>query len=644
MNDNGNSSISGLIQFRSFILLCLMISVVGYPQVSPYSLTPDWYFGQGGRLTFATGSYPTSGAPTVLYKGTNTSTSVENSTSISFSDGSVALYSNTMQAYNNNPANTTWNDFVRNFTTDVKCAGSSTGGAVAFPDPASPNNAFYIILANDVTGGGCANQGITRYRFTGTGINVVYDAGPTTITPNSFAGEALAVGTDSAGGYFVVAHDKGVANTFRVWRYTPSGTTGPIDYTVGANVTDVSASQSYLKISPCQDKIAYHSGGILVVHEFDRKTGAIGNELRRISPANFGAGLEFSPDGGTIYYSGQGNIVSYVNIATGIGGTISGSASWSMQLGPDGKIYTSPGGTSVGVIANPNGGAGTYSTMALPGSGSIYRGLINLAWLTPEKPSINNTINVCDVNFAHDFKNYFLSNIGVNAGSFSWNFGDGQTSTTISPTHTYAANGSYNVTLSFRDGTCGHRWSATKTVNISCIAPVSWIDFDVRIKNNQVLLEWTVIEDENNQQYEIQGSNDGVNFETLGIVKPSAAKGTLSSYSFEYQATSSQKKYFRISQLDKDGTVSSSKIQELNLVSPQILVYPNPSNHSFCIFLKDIMHGSITIYNLQGVMVLHKDVNEGTESIEFGQDLPSGTYFIKNYNETDHKVIKIIKQ
>ncbi|MFL5730760.1 MAG: hypothetical protein ACJ75J_14830, partial [Cytophagaceae bacterium] len=265
-------------------------------QVSPYSLSPDWYFGQGGRLTFPTGSFKTSGTPAASTMPTNNSVGVEGSTSICFNNGAVALYTNTMQAYNANPANASWANFIRNFNTDGTCAGSSTGGGVAFPDPASPTNAFYLILANDVTSGGCANKGVNQYRFTGTGTTVAYSSGPVNIALDAFAGEAITLGTDGTGGYWVVIHNKGTANTFRVWHYTAGGITGPTDYTVGAAVSDVSVNQSYLKISPCQDKIAYHSGGILVVNSFNRTTGAVGAELRRITPLDHGVGLEFSPD------------------------------------------------------------------------------------------------------------------------------------------------------------------------------------------------------------------------------------------------------------------------------------------------------------------------------------------------------------
>ena len=49
-----------------------------------------------------------------------------------------------------------------------------------------------------------------------------------------------------------------------------------------------------------------------------------------------------------------------------------------------------------------------------------------------------------------------FNNTSTNGSTFQWNFGDGNTSTQINPTHTYNANGTYNVTLIADGGaSCG---------------------------------------------------------------------------------------------------------------------------------------------------------------------------------------------
>lgn len=48
-----------------------------------------------------------------------------------------------------------------------------------------------------------------------------------------------------------------------------------------------------------------------------------------------------------------------------------------------------------------------------------------------------------------------FSNFSTNGGAYSWDFGDGSTSTAVNPTHTYTSNGVYTVSLSVDGGNCG---------------------------------------------------------------------------------------------------------------------------------------------------------------------------------------------
>ena len=57
-----------------------------------------------------------------------------------------------------------------------------------------------------------------------------------------------------------------------------------------------------------------------------------------------------------------------------------------------------------------------------------------------------------------------FTNYSQNASSYAWDFGDGNTSTEESPVHTYAAGGTYNVTLT-ATGAAGSA-SRTETINI----------------------------------------------------------------------------------------------------------------------------------------------------------------------------------
>ena len=72
-----------------------------------------------------------------------------------------------------------------------------------------------------------------------------------------------------------------------------------------------------------------------------------------------------------------------------------------------------------------------------------------------------------------------LTNNSANANSYSWNFGDGNTSTDANPTHTYGATGNYTITLR-AENDCGFSLF-TQTVEIAGTAPIAAYGVDEKI-------------------------------------------------------------------------------------------------------------------------------------------------------------------
>ncbi|MFN4285005.1 MAG: PKD domain-containing protein [Lacibacter sp.] len=76
------------------------------------------------------------------------------------------------------------------------------------------------------------------------------------------------------------------------------------------------------------------------------------------------------------------------------------------------------------------------------------------------------------------------------ATSWLWDFGDGNTSTLQNPTHTYAALGTYNVTLTTSNGSCSH--SVTRQVRLVNESPAFTADRTTLCRNEQVLFTGSV--------------------------------------------------------------------------------------------------------------------------------------------------------
>ena len=137
-------------------------------------------------------------------------------------------------------------------------------------------------------------------------------------------------------------------------------------------------------------------------------------------------------------------------------------------------LWDFPGGTpSTSVDQNPSvtyNAPGVYSvdlTVTNP-SGSDM--ITQTDYITVDDvPSANFTqvTNGLSVDF---------TNTSTNADSYSWNFGDGNSSTETNPTHTYSADGNYDVVLAATND-CGSVTS-TQTVTISTL-PIANFEADV---------------------------------------------------------------------------------------------------------------------------------------------------------------------
>lgn len=643
------------IGFYSLIML-LAANAAAFAQ-SPYSISPQWVFGYLGRLNFPTGDYPTSAAPTQA--NTTLNQGCEASTAISFKDYSMAFYTNTRKCLNGG------NTLIRDFeVTDNTCSGSATAGGVTFPDPARNNyptgnilnDAFYIVLGNDMTGGACGSKGLNRYRFTGaTSAAVAFAAGPNNIEAASYPSEALTVATDGVNGYWVITHTKGFPNTFRVWHYTASGISGPSDYTVGPNLnSDNNGSQSYLKVSPCQDKVAFMGGNSISVCSFDRSTGVVSSELKRLTGTTSGPGLEFSPSGNRIFYSGLGLPVNWADITGSGNGAVASCNSWSMQLGPDGNLYTSgSGNTNIGVIANPDAATPTFTNIALTGGASIFNGFVNQSWLSPESPFVNTpTGSGCSRTVGFDFENYFNTDIPVNAGTIVWNFGDGSgdlSSLGLTPTHTFPSTGTsvgYIITVTFDDAYCGHTWTANRVENVNCPLPITLVNFSGASKSQGVLLSWQTAMELNNEYFDIQRSTDGANFQSIYKRAGAGNSTALLSYQYLDPYEGSGIVYYRLVQHDFDGKTSVSRVIAIQLSgNPKVPVSiaPNPFSTSVVLTKLTDEEATVTIYDILGRILESKNSPAGESVIYLGSNLTKGTYLV-NYTSVENSYTQRVEK
>lgn len=156
-------------------------------------------------------------------------------------------------------------------------------------------------------------------------------------------------------------------------------------------------------------------------------------------------------------------VAVFTTTIAGLGVNVDGSTSTGTQL-----IYTWSYGD--GTTGNINPGSHTY------GSDGTYTIQLVVTDVCGQSDTATQTITVCSPTlapFAYT-TNTFTANFTATGSNYSyvaWDFGDGQSGTGMTTTHTYANGGSYNVTLTVVN-LCGDTLTDTQVVEI-CQAPVA---------------------------------------------------------------------------------------------------------------------------------------------------------------------------
>ncbi|MCA0388433.1 MAG: T9SS type A sorting domain-containing protein [Bacteroidetes bacterium] len=185
------------------------------------------------------------------------------------------------------------------------------------------------------------------------------------------------------------------------------------------------------------------------------------------------------------------------------------------------------------------------------------------------------------------------------------------------------------------------------------IVPVEFTSFSATSQNGKVNLAWETASETNNKGFEVQRSLDNQNFSNVGYVTGKGTTTKTSSYAFTDDFSVSGKVYYRLKQIDFDGTSAFSNTIEVesNMITGFELFqnYPNPFNPSTSINFTVSESGLATlkIFSVTGEEVANlfsQSVEKGTVyTVNFNAaNLNSGVYFAQLSQGNNVKNIKLI--
>ena len=184
------------------------------------------------------------------------------------------------------------------------------------------------------------------------------------------------------------------------------------------------------------------------------------------------------------------------------------------------------------------------------------------------------------------------------------------------------------------------------TITRSCSLPVTWLGFTgVRSdESSAVTLEWSTAMEQNSKVFYIQRSLDGINFETIGENSAAGNSNTVRNYEYVDVTAPFGNVYYRLLQVDFDGSSMFSKIVYVNGIgSLNISLVPNPGNGSFTIVgLSGDVKLNVVVYSITGQSLYSTSAVAG-KVIDL-EGIAKGFYIVKIISGSTEQSIRYINQ
>lgn len=173
--------------------------------------------------------------------------------------------------------------------------------------------------------------------------------------------------------------------------------------------------------------------------------------------------------------------------------------------------------------------------------------------------------------------------------------------------------------------------------------PITLVEFSVTQEETSAILEWETASEFNNDYYRIDRSQDGIVWNYFGTVQGAGTSSERSNYQLIDDAPLNGVSYYRLTQVDNNGTKLEIGIESLQfLEQADYRIQPNPATTVVQIYYKGVSPTHVTLFSASGrqMNVLVNNGTNGFISIELDQ-VPPGVYYL-NLRKNDEIVVEKI--
>lgn len=185
------------------------------------------------------------------------------------------------------------------------------------------------------------------------------------------------------------------------------------------------------------------------------------------------------------------------------------------------------------------------------------------------------------------------------------------------------------------------------------LLPIELIEFKAKCNNNNVDLTWATASERNNDRFIIEKSLDAMNFTEIATIAGAGNSIEQIDYSLTDYDYYGGDVYYRLLQVDYDGTKTYSEIVSVKCSNwendPNISVFPNPFSSELTIVLENFRNepATIEIYDVMGRNIKQMQIDSPRNEYEttFNLDnIPAGIYNVRVRTSSSTLNRQIVKE
>ena len=174
----------------------------------------------------------------------------------------------------------------------------------------------------------------------------------------------------------------------------------------------------------------------------------------------------------------------------------------------------------------------------------------------------------------------------------------------------------------------------------SVVLPIELTSFTATCDGRSSLVEWSTATEKNNDYFSLEHSDDAINFTEIARVAGAGNSIESLDYSYTDYGIHGGDNYYRLVQVDYDGTRTVSEVIVANCIEPEsdgepeVLAYPNPFNGELTLVLDNFSNRAATIevYDMLGKLIYTNKIaapQNSYETILNLSNLPPAAYTVR---------------